>query len=426
MNLLKRFGTLMSENKIVFIPAPFFPPSAMPPSQRVRLLVRHLHEFGWKPVIFTVDQYYREEAADPWMIEIAGNEFEKIEVSVWDQRKTRKFGLGDLGIRSFFGLYRSMLKQIKKEKPALILYPVPPWYIMVMAPFIKKKTNIPYAIDFIDPWVYNASQKNIKAVLSQRAARMLEGRVVKNSSAIFAVSQGILDDLEKRYPSISSKPMVAVPYGVEISDYDAIPNKKREDNKIIIRYTGAVSEKMVIVIDSLLKAFKIVNKSIPVRVIFTGTSYAGAGLAKPVLSEIISKNEVADFAIENPSRVGYREALEINKQADMQLLVGDTTPYYAASKMMGLVASGKPFFAWVHADSFPAKFMEELQYPHRLSFQTEELGTEKKIKELSEVLLGSLRNMESFVPISKDNPVFSKYTAKAMTKTFTDTFQKIN
>src|SRR5664279_654455 len=106
----------MNKNKIVFIPAPFFPPSAMPPSQRIRLLVRHLHEFGWKPVIFTVDPYYREESSDPWMVEIAGNAFEKIEVGAWDQRKTRKFGLGDLGIRMFSGLYRALVKQAKKER----------------------------------------------------------------------------------------------------------------------------------------------------------------------------------------------------------------------------------------------------------------------------------------------------------------------
>jgi glycosyltransferase involved in cell wall biosynthesis len=412
--------------RTVFIPAPFFPPSAMPPSQRVRLLVRHLHEFGWKPVIFTVDHYYREEAADPWMTEIAGNAFEKIEVSAWDQRETRRFGLGDLGIRSFFGLYSSMLKQVKKEKPALILYPVPPWYIMVMAPFIKKATGVPYAIDFIDPWVYNMSKKNFKSAVSQRLARLLEGRVVKKSSAIFAVSQGILDDLKKRYPSITSKPLIAVPYGVEVSDYDAIKVQKKDDPSVIVRYTGAVSENMLVVMDSLLAAFKIVSKSLPVRVIFTGTSYAGIGLAKPVLDELISKNGVADFVRENPARVGYREALEINKQADMQLLVGDTTPYYAASKMMGLVASGKPFFAWVHADSFPAKFLAELQYPHRMVFQTAELGTEKKIEQLAEALLYSLKNREQFIPIPTDNPVFSKHTAKAMTKTFTDTFQKIN
>jgi len=416
----------MSEHEILFIAAPFFPPSAMPPAQRVRLLVRHLHEFGWKPVVFTVDHYYREDEADPWMTEIAGNEYEKIEVRVWDQRTTRKFGLGDLGIRSFYGLFRAMLKKAEKEKPSLILYPVPPWYVMLMAPVIRKMTGIPYAIDYIDPWVYKTSQKNFKAILSQRIARILEGHVVKKSSAIFAVSQGILEDLKRRFSSLSEIPLVAVPYGVDVSDYDAIQVQKKSDGTVTIRYTGAVSENMLIVMDSLLKALKIVSRVMPIRVIFTGTSYAGKALAKAVLSDLILKNEVSDFVTENPVRVGYREALEINKQADMQLLVGDTTPYYAASKMMGLVASRKPFFAWVHADSFPARFLEELCYPHRLFFQTEELGNDGKIAKLSEALLYSLQNRERFTPVSLEDPVFSKYTAKAMTKTFTDTFQKIN
>jgi glycosyltransferase involved in cell wall biosynthesis len=408
----------------VFIAAPHFPPSAMPPSQRIRLLVRHLHEFGWKPVIFTVDHHYREESSDPWMVEIAGNAYEKIEVSAWNQRKTRKFGLGDLGIRMFFPLYHALLKQAKKEKPALILYPVPPWYIMVMAPFIKKTTGIPYAIDYIDPWIYPTNYKNIKAVLSRRIARLLETRPVKNSDAIFAVSQGILNELQKRFPSIQSKPLVAVPYGVEVSDYDAIPNLKKDPSKILIRYTGAISENMMVVVDSLLKAFKQVRKTLPVEVIFTGTSYAGIGLSKPVMSELIANNDVAEFVTENPARVSYREAVQMSKQADMQLLVGDTTPYYAASKMMGLVASGRPFFAWVHADSFPAQFLEALQYPHRLFFKTAELGDEKKIAQLADALLYSLENRDSFVPVSVQDPVFSNYTAKAMTKIFADTFQK--
>jgi hypothetical protein len=220
--------------------------------------------------------------------------------------------------------------------------------------------------------------------------------------------------------------MIAVPYGVEVSDYDAIQVQKKEDAGIVIRYTGAISEKMLVVVGCLLKALKEVHKILPVRVIFTGTSYAGAGLTKPVLAGLIEKNGVGDFVTENPGRVGYREALEINKGADMQLLIGDTTPYYAASKMMGLVASGRPFFGWVHEESFPAKFLKELNYPDRLFFRTEELDTEKKVKELAEALLFSLQNRERFVPVSLANPVFNQYTAKAMTATFADTFKKIS
>jgi hypothetical protein len=178
-------------------------------------------------------------------------------------------------------------------------------------------------------------------------------------------------------------------------------------------------------VDTLFKAFKKVSKLLPIRIVFTGTSYAGIGLAKPMMTDLIIKNDVGDFIKEHPNRVGYREALEINKKADMQLLIGDTTPYYAASKMMGLVASGVPFFAWVHADSFPAKFLEELQYPNLLVFRNEQLGTENKVEELAECLLMSLRNREQFVPVSLENPVFKKFTARAMTKNFVDIFQKI-
>ena len=155
-----------------------------------------------------------------------------------------------------------------------------------------------------------------------------------------------------------------------------------------------------------------------------GTAEWRAGQPDAIAHLEIEKNGVTDFVIENPDRVGYREALQMSKQADMQLLVGDTTPYYAASKMMGLVASGKPFFAWVHTESFPAQFLEALQYPHRLSFQTAELGDEKKIGMLADALLNSLQNRGHFVPVPLEDPVFINHTARAMTKIFADTFQK--
>jgi hypothetical protein len=409
----------------IFIPAPFFPPSSMPPAQRVRLLVRHLPEFGWKPVIFTVDHYYREEIADPWMLEITGNNFEQITLRAWDQRKSRKLGIGDLGIRVFFRLYRSMIKEAKARKPALILYPVPPWYIMVMAPVIKWITRIPYAVDFIDPWVFEIKDKNFKARFSQWIARSLEGFVMKHCSAVFAVSEGILIDLRKKYPIIQSVSMIAVPYGVEASDFDALRLSLHPADQIILTYTGAVSANMLPAIDALFKALKKMASKIKLSVVFTGTSYAGRGMARPVLSDLIRANQVEDMVIENPARVGYREALELSMSADLQLLIGDTTPYYAASKLMGMVASGRPFFAFVNARSFPASFLDELHFSDKVFFLPDELDKDEKIDELAYGLLRAIEQRDNFVPVEKTNPVFLQYTATAMTKIFSDTFQKI-
>jgi hypothetical protein len=409
----------------LFIPSPYFPPSALPPSQRVRLLVRHLHAYGWKPIVFTSEPKYREEKPDPWMLEIVGDHFEQVMVSTWDQNKTRKFGIGDLGIRMFFGLLRAMRKKAKVEKPDLVLYPVPPWYIMVMAPFLKRITGIPYAIDFIDPWVFKIKHKNLKSRFSQWIARNMEGFVLKRSSAVFAVSDGILADLKSRYPWITKKPMIAVPYGVEITDFQAIQINKEEHQRVMIRYTGAISENMMPVIEVLLKAFTKINLLVPIQVIFTGTTYAGKGMVKPILSELIRDNKLGAFVEEHPARVGYKQALELGRSSDLQLLIGDTTPYYAASKMMGLVASGRPFFAFVHAGSFPASFLKELHYTDKVLFVPTELGTIQKQEELYTGLLKAIQRRSQFTPISIDHPVLSQYTANAMTKIFTDTFQKI-
>jgi hypothetical protein len=410
--------------KKVFIAAPHFPPSALPPSQRVRLLVRHLAELGWWPTVFTVDHSFRDELSDPWMVQIAGNRFTKIEVACWDQHKTRKIGIGDLGIRMFWSLFFTLLKSIKKEKPAIVVFPVPPWYIMVMGPFIKWITGVPYAIDFIDPWVHNVSKKGIKARLSQLIAKLLEGFVVKRSAVIYAVSEGILNDLRKRYPSIKSKPLIAVPYGVEVSDYSAIMTNERDNNIFTIRYTGAVSDLMLPVVDSLLKAFKIVKETVAIDVVFRGTSYAGAGQAQPKLAELINANCVNSFVKEYPDRVTYKEALEISVNADMQLLIGDTSSYYAASKLMGLIASQKLFFAFVHKDSFPSRFLEDLKYCYKVDFDIENLSEENKIRELAERILLALKTKDQFIPIDLSNHIFNQHTAKEMTKTFTVNFEK--
>jgi hypothetical protein len=359
------------------------------------------------------------------MMEITGNNFEKITVKAWDQKKTRKFGVGDLGIRMFLGLFRSILRQVKKEKPDLILYPVPPWYIMLMAPLIRRITKIPYAIDYIDPWVFKLKNRDLKARLSQWIAKRTEGMVLRRSGATFAVSEGILDELRLRYPELKSRPMIAVPYGVEASDYQTINAEMNTNGKVLMRYTGAVSENMLPVIDVLLKAMKKLNDSIPLEIQFTGTTYAGAGLAKPVLVQTIKANKVGNFVVENPSRVGYQTALELGMGADFQLLIGDITPYYAASKMMGLVASGKPFFALLNKDSFPATFLRQIQYKDMVLFSPDQLGNPALTEIVYQGLLKAIKNKDQYKAVSTDHPVFSKYTAMAMTKTFTDTFQKI-
>lgn len=413
----------------IFIVAPHFPPSSLPPAQRVRLLVNHLASLGWNPTVFTVDHKYREEIEDKWMLELAGNQYSIVWVKCLDQKKARKWGVGDLALRMIPYLTGSLIKNSRKENPDFILYPVPPWYLMVIAPVVKWFTGIPYGIDFIDPWVRKIEPTdNLKARISQWIARRIEGFSVVRSSAIFAVSEGIIHDLQKRYPKSKGIPAVAVPYGVELSDYDHIPAADRVavPGKLTIRYIGALSDSMLEVATVLLRALKAVRKEYNIYVEFIGTSYTSNNLSKSRIESIIEKYSLQTFVKEFPLRVAYKEALKLNLSADVLLLVGDMTPYYAASKLMGLIASQKPFIALVHRESFPAQFIEALNYPHVVQYSTRDNDLpEQHLDELIVRINTLLNGLDKFTPIPGDHPLFTSYTARQMTKIFTKTIEKV-
>jgi hypothetical protein len=411
--------------KNLFIVAPHFPPSSAPPSQRVRLLVKHCSSFGFFPTVFTVAPKYREEIEDAWMCTLLGKDFEEIQVNCLDFRKTRKFGIGDLGLRMIPSLFFALKKEAKKKKPAFILYPVPPWYILVIAPIIKKITGVKYGIDFIDPWVHEepGSLQGFKHRLAQRVARMLEGWVTQNADIIFSVSEGINDNLRKRHKKLSVKPMYAVPYGAEPGDFSELNNtvSNNVSGKTVIRYIGAIWNDCYPVLDGLMPALAAVHNTLPVQLEFYGTSYGGEGHAKPQLQNWISRHDMQAYTSEQCLRVTYKEALQLTMTADMLFLVGGMQPYYAASKLMGMVVSGKPFIAFVHKDSFPAFFLKKLNYQYLVTYSGD--GAElpvTKTEALKNMFVKLIQQKDSFTALDTNHPLIKENTAAGMTKFFID------
>lgn len=416
--------------KQLFIIAPHFPPSALPPSQRVRLLVRNAKQFGFFPHAYTVNAYYREEAADEWMNELLGNDYWVTEINCLDQRKTRKFGIGDLGLRMLPFLIFKLIKDAKKLKADFILYPVPPWYILIAAPIVKWFTNVPYAIDFIDPWVHEVASKNhrgFKYKAAQFIARTLEKWVCKHASVIFSVSEGINQNLINRHAILRNVPMVAVPYGAEENDFTSLAKqiKVPTNSTITIRYIGAIWGDCYPVLDGLMPAFAQWQKQVHFNLEMYGTTYAGEGLAKPQMHTWFNANHMNDFAKEFPLRVTYKKAVELTLTADILFLVGGMQPYYAASKLMGLIVSKKPFLAFVHKESFPAKFLKEVNYPYVVTYSAEE--NELPINQ-QVILINTLNslytNLHQFQPIALNHPLVEENTAAGMTKIFLENISK--
>ena len=391
----------------------------------------HLLELGFHATIFTTQHKYREEIADEWMVELVGKDFEKIEIRSLPQFWTRKIGIGDLGLRWIPFLFPKLLMTVLKQKPDFILYPVPPWYLLVIAPVIKFFTGVKYGIDFIDPWVEGGklpTNASTKRKISQFIAKSLEGWVCKHASIIYSVSEGINKSLIERHPKLQNKPFFAISYGIEQNDYlNPVNHIRNSNDPIQLRYIGAISDDSFTVAETLICALKTASEKNNIKVAFIGTSYAGKGMAVGHLTSFIKKYHAENIISEDPNRVSYKKAIELTYLSDIMMVFGGMQPYYAASKLMGLIASKKPFIAFLHRDSFPCLFLEQLNYPYLVKYsQAENDLPQIHVNELTSILFEILHNFSTFEGVKiKDEILMKKYTAKGMTLQFIEPINNI-
>ena len=389
-------------------------------------MLPYLATHNVQTTIFTVDSMYREEATDEWMVELAGNNFDKVVVKCLSQKTTRKFGFGDLGFRLSPFLFFRLLKEIRRQKPDMILFPVPPWNTLMIVPLLHRLTGVKYAIDYIDPWVVNDKPVNFKQRFSQWIARSFERRVVKNASVIFAVSDGINKQLLKDYPFLEKGRLIGVPYGGEIKDFTYFSAVSKDwKAQHLIRYIGGIGPDMHEVADAVLLAIKNLSEKNSVRAEFIGTTYAVAALARPSLTESLNKYDLNSVVIEKPERVSYKKAIELSMEADMILLFGGMKTYYAASKLMGNLLSGKPMVAFTHRDSFPSDFLKQVDFKYLVTYtgETGDLPVDH-VGELTRVMDTLLNNLDSFQKVEVARTDLKKYTAEAMTGIFINNIKK--
>lgn len=110
----------------------------------------------------------------------------------------------------------------------------------------------------------------------------------------------------------------------------------------------------------------------------------------------------------------------------MLLLFGGMQPYYAASKLMGLIASRKPFFALLHKDSFPAQFLNELKYPYLVTYSNKQVDLPiAKVEDIVNTFSALLQNHKAFVPLDINHPLIQENTAKGMTKKFAEPIKNL-
>lgn len=421
--------------KKILIISPHFPPSNLAGVHRSRLFAQHLPSFGWEPIILTVDEKFYEEKPD-YNLEKLLNPGLRIEkVKAFAITKPRL--IGDIGIRSFFQLYKKAKKIIQSEKIDFLSITIPSFYVALLGRWLHASTGIKYGIDYIDPWVHNFPGSNkifTRHWFSKKLAKFLEPVALKNASLITGVAEGYYAQVLVRNPQLAQKVITgAMPYGGEVLDHVRVNALniepylfKTNPQKLQMVYAGAMLPKAY---GPLEKIFESIAAN-PLIFAETEFHFIGTGKTpdnvkgfniKPLAQKYGLWNKVI---FEYPQRIPYLDVLIHLNIADGIFILGSTEPHYTPSKVYQGILSGKPILAVLHKESTAIKVLEESDGGMTLTFNGEN-DLDKLEINFPDVFTKFKLFLHSFNTTRVNKAVFNEYSASAVTKQLADLLNKI-
>lgn len=352
--------------KRILIIYPHWPPSNLAGVHRPRLVANFIHEFNWQPVVLTVDPKFYEEAPDPDIHRTVSEVIEVHYVNAFKPLKRFRF-FGDIGIRAFIQLYRKAIELTEKSKIDFIWIPVPSFYVALLGRLIFNKTDIPYGIDYIDPWVNgftNYERLFSKAWLSNWLAKILEPYAVKKAALISGVASSYYMPVIDRNFKSRSVEHVGMPYGFDPNDHKI----KLEGLQypwsnlpgcIPLIYAGAFLPKSHLFIELLFKSIAGLKSDHKwnenVHLYFLGTgSYPGK-----TISDFALEYNISSSIHEIPLRFPFLHILNFLSASSGVMVIGSTEKHYTASKIFQSLLSLRPVFAVFHNESSAVSILKQ-------------------------------------------------------------------
>ena len=417
-----------------------FPPSTMASVHRARHLAKYLPAHGWQPRILTIDQRYHKEPPDPGLAALVPAAVDVVSIGAIPYGWTRRFGIGDLGLRSMLHVRRALDQHCAEFKPQVVFITGWPFYPMLLASHVRTRFGIPVVLDFQDPWVSaeGATRPKLsKGGLAHRLSCVLEPHAVRSAAWITSVSDIQNDDMAERYPWFDKTRMTGIPIGGDPEDFSALraappadPAIKLDPAMLNFCYVGTFLPRAGEVVRTLFKGAARFRAEHPdlaqrIRFVFVGTSNQPAAAAVDPASHrvapIAAEEGVADMVEEHPPRVPYLEALALQANAHAILMLGSDEPHYTASKIYPGMMSGRPFLSIFHAASSAHRILAQAGGGVALSF-----GGAEELEALAQSVTKALERL-AISPKSLgtvDPTTFAAFTADAVSRNFASVFEQ--
>lgn len=363
---------MSGERKRVALVASHFVPSNLASVHRARLWSLHLREFGWEPIIVTTHWDYYEEKVEPSLMELLQKDLHVIRTKALRTRPIRI--VGDVGIRAFPWHYRALRYLAESKSIDFVHITIPSNFSALLGRLLKRKTGVPYGIDYIDPWVHRFPGSDppfTKAWASALLADRLEPWAVRDASLMTGINRRYYEGVLERNPHLRTQAVLSeMPYGGSENDHDYVrrhPLKaglfERHANKFNLIYAGAMLPRAYKVLDRLLESLVVLKTRRPrfaetFHLHFVGTGKSPDDPHGYNIRPRIERHGLEDSVSEYPQRMPYLDVLNHLHAASGILVLGSTEPHYSPSKVFQSVMSRRPVFALLHRDSSAVEVLD--------------------------------------------------------------------
>ena len=358
--------------KRVLIISPHFPPVNAPDMHRVRMSLPYYKEMGWEAEVICVDDSYTEGFKDALLNETVPAEITVHRVKALPAAITRKAGLGSLSLRSYYYFKKKGTALLRQKKFDLVFFSTSMFHVCALGRYWKKRFGIPFIVDMQDPWRNDfhlgkpSSERPPKFFVAYTINKWMEAYTMPYADGLMSVSQGYIDELKKRYPTLIQQPALVIPFGSSEKDYELVKKKniapaviQKQEGKVNVVYIGAVTKFFLPLLEAFFKAFHQsgIDKE-KYHFYFIGTNYATGVQEKPVEQLAIACG-MKSHVTEIPNRIPYFSALSTLSHSDILFIPGSTDADYNASKVYNNILSGRPIFSIFHERSLVKKVIEE-------------------------------------------------------------------
>ncbi len=362
--------------KKVLLIAYYFPPSGGAGVQRTLKFVKYLQEFGWQPVVLTVQNadypavdesllaeipqdtpVYRSKIAEPYAIyrRLTGQKNGPTDIAVLSRDPDQQLSLREKfseWIRAAFFVPDARIgwlpfaaslgkKIIAREQIDLIYSSAPPYTAHLIAGRLHRRTGLPWVADFRDSWIGWLSAPQWRPLPSRAVEKWMERGVLRDATRVLAVSAGVREDLLSRHPHLRDGRWHILTNGYDSADFDR-PAAPKSDHLTLL-YTGSLyghrdPEALIAAMEELDRQTPQLAERLRLRFI---------GRIAPIFQQRINSSPIRRFCEILPY-LSHGESSAYLKASDVALLIIDDAPAnrgILTGKLFEYIGAGKPILA---------------------------------------------------------------------------------